>query len=194
MATRGQSKYMAHMRARNPAQMQPGKNRQSDDLKDEYDFSIAKRGAVFVTKGKRGGNCNRTACQRSNAWWYNKTMRAYYCGDCAGAINESCLTRDHIVSFGSKTYVNPPSVRIDEFEEDGEYRVMIATADGETSGYTIAYTKDDAERDFRSACNDLDLRGDGSPPFHFSELREKMLKIRGLIQERYPNEELAEFV
>jgi len=39
-------------------------------------------------KGKRGGNCNREACQRPGATWFNKTMNAYYCPSCAERINE----------------------------------------------------------------------------------------------------------
>lgn len=193
MATRGQSKYMLHIRQR-LAKITPivTGSYKSETLQRHEQMEV--KAKTNEAKGRRGGDCNRTQCQRSDAWWYNKTMRAYYCGNCAGAINESCLFKDHIVSFGSMIYVNPPTVRTDEFEEDGEYRVMITTADGETSGYAIAYTKESAEQDFRAACSDLDLRSDGSPPYHYGELREKMLKIRALIQERYPNEELVEFV
>lgn len=41
-------------------------------------------------KGVKGGNCNRTACQKPNAWWYNSGSWAYYCRACALEINKCC--------------------------------------------------------------------------------------------------------
>lgn len=42
-------------------------------------------------KGKKNGSCNITSCQKSNsAIYYNHVMNAYYCPDCAAAINASC--------------------------------------------------------------------------------------------------------
>lgn len=38
-------------------------------------------------KGVKGGNCNRQACQRPNAHWYNSGTNKYYCEDCALLIN-----------------------------------------------------------------------------------------------------------
>jgi hypothetical protein len=43
---------------------------------------------MHPTKGKRGGRCNITACQRKGAYWYNQVMKAYYCEDCAVDIND----------------------------------------------------------------------------------------------------------
>lgn len=40
-------------------------------------------------KGERGGNCNRTACQRPGAMYYSVWTRAYYCGTCARMINDA---------------------------------------------------------------------------------------------------------
>lgn len=39
-------------------------------------------------KGKRGGSCNRTACQAPGAIWWNRGSRAWYCEGCAILINE----------------------------------------------------------------------------------------------------------
>ena len=39
-------------------------------------------------KGLRGGNCNRTACQKPNAIYYNHSTRKYYCPACAMMLNE----------------------------------------------------------------------------------------------------------
>ena len=38
-------------------------------------------------KGKYQGNCNRTACQRPGAIWYNHSTRKYYCISCAHELN-----------------------------------------------------------------------------------------------------------
>lgn len=43
-------------------------------------------------KGKREGNCNRTACQRpllKGRTWFNRVTRAYYCQHCAFLINDA---------------------------------------------------------------------------------------------------------
>ena len=42
-------------------------------------------------KGKKNGNCNRTACQAPGAVFYNKGTRAYYCRRCAEMIQASCF-------------------------------------------------------------------------------------------------------
>lgn len=191
MSKRGQSKYMPSMRVK-AISGQMGAHRHPGDLAAQHDAMNAKAKTNQV-KGKRGGDCNRTQCQRPGAWWYNRTMQAYYCGDCAGAINESCLYKDHIVSFGSTIYVMPPTVSRDDYVEGG-HGILITTADGESSLFETAATLDDAGVGFRMACRVADLRTDGSPPFHYSELRDRMLKIRQLIQTTYPDLELVEFV
>lgn len=38
-------------------------------------------------KGLFMGACNRQACQKPGANWYNHSTRAYYCAECAGLIN-----------------------------------------------------------------------------------------------------------
>ena len=38
-------------------------------------------------KGVKGGNCNRTACQKPGAIYYNKSTEKYYCKCCADEIN-----------------------------------------------------------------------------------------------------------
>jgi len=37
-------------------------------------------------KGKLHGLCNRSACLRPGAAWFNTSTRAYYCGPCAQDI------------------------------------------------------------------------------------------------------------
>ena len=43
---------------------------------------------VKASKGKRLGSCNRTHCQGPGAFWYNRNMDAWYCTDCAHALNQ----------------------------------------------------------------------------------------------------------
>lgn len=40
-------------------------------------------------KGELDGSCNRTACQKPGAKWFNHSTRKYYCGDCADLINKA---------------------------------------------------------------------------------------------------------
>ena len=43
-------------------------------------------------KGKKGGNCNRTACQKAILpfeSYYSVWTRAYYCRQCAWLINDA---------------------------------------------------------------------------------------------------------
>ena len=42
-----------------------------------------------VDKGDFNGECNRGACTKRNAIWYNSPMYKYYCTSCARMINES---------------------------------------------------------------------------------------------------------
>ncbi len=39
-------------------------------------------------KGDFKGSCNRTACQKPGAIFYNHSTRLYYCPDCADLINK----------------------------------------------------------------------------------------------------------
>lgn len=38
-------------------------------------------------KGLYNGSCNREACQKPGAVWYNSVTRAHYCAPCAREIN-----------------------------------------------------------------------------------------------------------
>lgn len=46
-----------------------------------------KKDPVKTSKGEYDGDCNRTACDKKQAKWYNHSTRAYYCGKCAMQIN-----------------------------------------------------------------------------------------------------------
>jgi hypothetical protein len=47
---------------------------------------------ILPGKGLQGENCNRRACQRSGAYYFNKSTRAYYCQACAEMIEASSLS------------------------------------------------------------------------------------------------------
>jgi hypothetical protein len=38
-------------------------------------------------KGEMNGSCNRTACQKPGADWFNHSTRKYYCANCAYDLN-----------------------------------------------------------------------------------------------------------
>lgn len=40
-------------------------------------------------KGIKNGNCNRTACQKPIASYYNHSTEKWYCADCATLINNA---------------------------------------------------------------------------------------------------------
>lgn len=44
----------------------------------------------FLNKGKKGLRCNRTACEHTEAYYWNHVTQAYYCQGCAMRINASC--------------------------------------------------------------------------------------------------------
>lgn len=41
-----------------------------------------------MEKGTFNGKCNRTACQKPGAIYFNHSTRAYYCEECAEMIND----------------------------------------------------------------------------------------------------------
>ena len=43
-------------------------------------------------KGKHGGDCNVTQCQKPGASSYNHAMRAYYCEACAEKLNANAIS------------------------------------------------------------------------------------------------------
>ena len=45
----------------------------------------------FKNKGKRGLRCNRTACEHTEAYYWNRVTNAYYCQPCAHGINEASM-------------------------------------------------------------------------------------------------------
>jgi rubredoxin len=42
---------------------------------------------ITPEKGLENGNCNRQACQKPGATWWNRGSEAWYCPECAKLIN-----------------------------------------------------------------------------------------------------------
>lgn len=58
-------------------------------MSPEYIDNLQTDKPVGQGKGKKGENCNRTACQAPGAYWYNHSTQAYYCRTCADLINRA---------------------------------------------------------------------------------------------------------
>ena len=59
-----------------------------ESLTHEEFISICAKLAVKISyKGKHGGYCNITSCQKPAAMYFNKSTKAYYCKRCAEGIN-----------------------------------------------------------------------------------------------------------
>lgn len=44
-------------------------------------------------KGVKDGNCNRTACQKPGATWFNHSTRKWYCPECAQTLNNDSYNK-----------------------------------------------------------------------------------------------------
>lgn len=73
-------------------------------------------------KGKEGGSCNRRACQAPHsAFCYNRVMDAWYCRECANAINHGCTivnipdNYNTLFKEARKKYLGLTDAEADEF-------------------------------------------------------------------------------
>ena len=53
-------------------------------------------------KGRHNGSCNRTACQKPGATWFNHCTYRYYCPECAELLNK-VNRRESMSAFGHDT-------------------------------------------------------------------------------------------
>lgn len=51
-------------------------------------------------KGKKGGHCNLTACQKPGAYYYNHGSMAYYCESCAHMLNRVNTRDSFVIALG----------------------------------------------------------------------------------------------
>lgn len=64
------------------------------------DKLLGKDGYPF-DKGEYLGSCNRSACLRPSAIWYNHSTRKYYCRECAHLLNHDTFNhRDALRMYG----------------------------------------------------------------------------------------------
>lgn len=69
-------------------------------------------------KGKKGGDCNVTQCQRPGASCYNPPMRAWYCHSCASDIRRVSL------SHNEEPFIQAEHIKPDYYyDEQGNVRV-----------------------------------------------------------------------
>lgn len=53
-------------------------------------------------KGIEGGSCNRTACQKPNAIYYNKATHRFYCKQCMILIHRASPSLNLFKEMGDK--------------------------------------------------------------------------------------------
>lgn len=74
-------------------------------------------------KGIFNGNCNRTACQKPHATYYNFSTKVYYCASCADMINNANRA-DAIKLYGHELCIHQNKC-INENEEYNEIIIPI---------------------------------------------------------------------
>ncbi len=194
MAKRGQSKYMPHLRNQVASARVVGRSEGWDKVaaalkatgvKEEM-LHVNERGvtrtlAEMQTKGRFGGLCNRSACLRHEAYWWNRGSRAYYCQDCAHLINSEFRHRDDVENYGSLLLMCPDDVTVVD---------LSSTAVGHEKPWAIQFSNDslkyaDSEEEAlklqRHYRHVVGLRSDGSAPLWFKELSERYEKLRGMV-------------
>lgn len=60
------------------------------EFREKFPFAASIADIAASKKGMKDGNCNREACQKPGATWYNRGSYRYYCAACAKAINSYC--------------------------------------------------------------------------------------------------------
>jgi hypothetical protein len=74
--------------------------------------------AASADKGVFQRNCNRTACQRPGATWYNTSTRAYYCPACGNMLsNENAI--DALVWSGHDLCI-PVDAEVEGYKLEGD--------------------------------------------------------------------------
>ena len=73
-------------------------------------------------KGHKAGSCNRTACQRSGAVWWNRGSYSWYCTDCAVMLNranagDSFCKDEPLCSLNHEALAEFKSVHGEDFDE-----------------------------------------------------------------------------
>lgn len=92
-----------------------------DAMKMLYGKPTLKSEPDPALKGKRGGNCNRTACQKPDAIYWHTGTHAWYCVQCKEEINH--LNRaDAMRMYGMPRLIVDPQTMTDLERERWEAR------------------------------------------------------------------------
>jgi hypothetical protein len=86
---------------------------------------------VVAKKGQEGGICNRSACDRAGADWWNTSTRAWYCVVCANAImahhgNENLLVTRVSLPSAAPLPSEPPASFVEYVTRNYPPRVVIS--------------------------------------------------------------------
>lgn len=102
-------------------------------------------------KGQYKGNCNRTACQKPNAIWYNHSTRKYYCEECAITLNRY-NRQDAMEMFGHDLCThgenNPREPEL-TIPEGGELHSLLNSLRDQSTYYLESY------KDFKECMADI---------------------------------------
>lgn len=151
-------------------------------------YQIKRTDAEMATKGKFGGLCNRSACLRHEAYWWNRGLYAYYCQDCAHLINKEFRHRDDVENYGSLLVQPPLDVDIVDLAAIyGEIELRELWADTHPKPWCIEYSNGsrvyfdteeeaaDAQRHYRFVTG---LRSDGSNPLWYTDMSKRYEELR----------------
>lgn len=183
MAKKGQSKYMPHMRAKQPAKkVKSGSAFGRSDL--NLSSSIYEPKAMTPGKGQHGLNCNVTACQKPHsAWWWNNSTRAWYCADCAYEIQKVNWRDAWWIQNYDYTLMTPPGqpAIIDlslttEYQHHPDERYALKKPNGEVE---FAKTMDEVQALLERWRYAADLRDDGELPGWYEQQLVQLRKDTG---------------
>lgn len=77
--------------------------------------------ALKPDKGRKGGSCNFTACQRPGATWFHHSTEAWYCERCARELNQ--INRlDAAILYGHGL-LTPTDRKVRKWGEYGHFAV-----------------------------------------------------------------------
>lgn len=194
---RGQSKYMPHMRAKaapQPRTYSVSNQNAPSSVPPEHipqprgHYAILRSDAEMATKGTFGGLCNRSACLRHDAYWWNRGSYAYYCEDCAYLINKEFRHRDDVENYGSLLVQPPQDVDVVDLAAIyGDIERRELWSDKHPKPWCIEYSTGirvyfDTEEEATGAQmryrRVTGLREDGSKPLWFIELSKRYEELR----------------
>lgn len=192
---RGQSKYMPHLRAAKATTRDQsfgragrvghipnatgGKTVIHNQIMAENEYGIKRTTEEMATKGKYGGLCNRSACLRHEAYWWNRGSYAYYCQDCAALINRDFRHRDDVEAYGSLLLNVPADLTVTDCDLDFNPKPFaVVNSEG---GMKFFDTEEEAFAEQARYRRVVGLRSDGSPPLWYTDAAKNYEYLRTLV-------------